>query len=266
METSQYAQIKTQVWRILRIDLNNYKSEQMCRRLDSWLVRSNTPSWELYFHRLHADAQELEKFRNFLTINVSEFFRDSDRWMTLKNSVLPGLLKEAQRLRPGRGGLRVWSAGCSTGQEAYTLAMLLDELSPESKHQILATDLDRGALKKAGERGPYSPDDVAKIPPASLARYFEPGGPPHYVTAKIAARVTFREHDMLLDPFDTNYDLIVCRNVIIYFTNEAKTELYRRFLAALRPGGILFVGGTEVIPHPSELGFRSQGISLYIRP
>jgi chemotaxis protein methyltransferase CheR len=265
MEMSQYTQVKTQVWRLLRIDLNNYKSEQMCRRLDSWLVRSNISNWELYFHRLHNEPQELEKFRNFLTINVSEFFRDAERWNTVKESLLPGLLKEARLTHPGQGGLRVWSAGCSTGQEAYTLAILLDELYPEGKNQILATDLDRGALKKAAERGPYSAEDVAKVSVERMRRYFEPGGPPYYVSGKIASRITFREHDMLLDPFDTNYDLVVCRNVIIYFINEAKTELYKRFLTALRPGGTLFLGGTEVIPHPSEIGFRSQGISLYTR-
>jgi len=265
MEMIQYAQVKNEVWRLLHIDLNNYKSEQMCRRLDSWLVRSNNPNWNHYFQRLQSEPRELEKFRNYLTINVSEFFRDEDRWQNLKDSTLPGLLKEAQRLRPGQSGLRVWSAGCSNGQEAYTLAMLLEEMAPAGKHQIIATDLDRAALKKACDRGPYSAEDIAKMPAERKHRFFEPGGPPYFVAAKTATKVTFREHDMLLDPFDTNFDLIVCRNVIIYFTNEAKMELYKRFLAALRPGGTLFVGGTEIIPHPAEIGFRSQGISLYTR-
>ncbi len=94
METTQYTQVKSQVWRMLHIDLNSYKSEQMCRRLDSWLVRSNTPTWDEYFHRLQSDPKELGKFRDYLTINVSEFFRDAERWQTVKDQVLPACSKK----------------------------------------------------------------------------------------------------------------------------------------------------------------------------
>ncbi len=264
METNQYTQVKTQVWRLLHIDLNSYKAEQMCRRLDSWLARVNAPDWDVYFHRLRSDEQELGRFRNYLTINVSEFFRDAGRWQTLQESILPQLLKDNRLLHPGAGGLKVWSAGCSTGQEPYSLAILLDEQAAW-RHQILATDLDRGALLKARQRGPYSSDDVSNVSPERLGRYFEPGGPPYYVKEKTGRAITFSELNLLHDPFEKDFDLIVCRNVIIYFTDEAKQALYRRFAAALRPGGVLFLGGTEVISHPSELGFRSQGISLYAR-
>jgi chemotaxis protein methyltransferase CheR len=264
MEASQYTMVQMQVWRLLHIDLSSYKSEQMRRRLDSWLVRANAPDWDVYFHRLRSDEQELGKFRNYLTINVSEFFRDAGRWLTLEKNVIPALLKAARLQRPGQSGLRVWSAGCSTGQEPYSLAILLDEQAAW-RPRILATDLDRGALKKAGERGPYSPEDVANVSPERRTRYFEPGGPPFYVKEKTARSVTFGELNLLLDPFEKDFDLIVCRNVIIYFTTEAKTELYRRFADALRPGGTLFLGGTEVLSHPAEFGLRNQGISLYTR-
>jgi chemotaxis protein methyltransferase CheR len=263
MDLSQYAQVKTQIWRLMRIDLTSYKSEQMCRRLDSWLVRASTPTWEEYFRRIQDDPKELRRFRDYLTINVSEFFRDADRWQHMKDVIFPGLLKEAQQQR--RGGLKVWSAGCSTGQEPYTLAMILDELAPGMNHQILASDLDRGALQKAMARGPYSVEDVRNVSSERRAKYFEAGGPPFVVKEKTGRLVKFRELNLLLDAFDTNFDLIVCRNVIIYFTAEAKHELYKRFQAALRPGGILFLGGTEVIPRPSEIGLHSQGISLYAR-
>jgi chemotaxis protein methyltransferase CheR len=265
MEMNQYTQVKSQIWRLLRIDLSQYKSEQMCRRLDSWLVRSSTTTWDDYFRQVQEDPKELRRFRDYLTINVSEFFRDADRWQNLKDQVLPELLKEAQRLRPGRGGLKIWSAGCSTGQEPYTLAMLLDEIAPGQNHQVMATDLDRGALQKAMARGPYSLDDVRNVSAERRAKYFETGGPPFFVKEKTGRVIKFRELNLLLDSFDTNFDLIVCRNVIIYFTAEAKSELYKRFQAALRPGGVLFIGGTEVIPRPTEIGLHSQGISLYAR-
>jgi len=252
------------IWALLRIDLNAYKSEQMCRRLDSWLVRSASPSWEDYFKRVQVDPKELSKFRDYLTINVSEFFRDIERWQTLKDQIIPMLL-DAQRQKTSRAGLRIWSAGCSTGQEPYSLSMVMDEISPTGDHMILATDLDRGALQKAMARGPYSADDIRSVTPERLAKYFENTKPPVYVKTRIAQKVKFRELNLLLDNFETNLDLIVCRNVIIYFTSEAKAALYKHFCAALRPGGILFLGGTEIIPHPADFGLRSQGISFYVK-
>ena len=264
MDTNQYSQVKTNIWRLLRIDLSSYKSEQMIRRLDSWLLRSSIPSWDEYFKRIQEDPKELRRFRDYLTINVSEFFRDADRWQSLQDQILPDLLKEAQ-LRQPRGALKIWSAGCSTGQEPYTLGMILDEMAPTANHQILASDLDRGALQKAQARGPYSQDDLRNVTAVRRAKYFEPGGPPFFVKEKTGQKIKFRELNLLLDTFEANFDLIVCRNVIIYFTTEAKSELYKRFQAALRPGGILFLGGTEVIPRPSEIGLRSNGISFYVR-
>jgi chemotaxis protein methyltransferase CheR len=265
MELDQYGHIKTKVWNLLRIDLNSYKSEQMCRRLDSWLVRSNTTTWDEYFRRLQSDAKELSKFRDYLTINVSEFFRDTDRWKTIQEQVIPQLIKDNQAQRSTKTGLRIWSAGCSTGQEPYTLAIIMDELAPMSDYSVLATDLDRGALQKAMERGPYSQDDVRNVSPERRAKYFDQTGNTFHFKEKYARHVKFRELNLFLDPFETNLDLIVCRNVIIYFTTEAKQELYKHFQSALRPGGILFLGGTEIIPYPNEYGLRSQGISLYKR-
>lgn len=263
MDIEQYDQVKTQVWRLLRIDLNHYKREQMIRRLDSWLIRVNAPTWDEYFRRLQADDKELSKFRDYLTINVSEFFRDIERWETLRKQIIPDLLKQSQGLRPGRGGLRIWSAGCSTGQEPYSLSILMDELAPYQDHQITATDLDRGALGKAMARGPYSADDIRNVSAERREKYFEAGGPPYFIKEKTGRFIHFREQNLLLDKFDTNFDLIICRNVIIYFTNEAKLDLYKRFQAALRPGGILFLGGTEVIPRPTDIGLQSFGISFY---
>jgi chemotaxis protein methyltransferase CheR len=265
MEANQYTQVKTQVWKLLHIDLSSYKSEQMCRRLDSWLVRSSTPTWEEYFRRVQEDPKEMRKFRDYLTINVSEFFRDADRWQTLKDQVIPDLLKENQQQRLGKAGLKIWSAGCSTGQEPYTLGIIMDEVAPQLDHHILASDLDRGALQKAQARGPYTVEDLRGVSAERRLKYFEPAGPPFFVKEKTGRMIKFRELNLLLDSFETNFDLIVCRNVIIYFTNEANAELYKHFQSALRPGGILFLGGTEVIPRPAEIGLRSQGISFYVR-
>ncbi len=167
--------------------------------------------------------------------------------------------------RPARGGLHIWSAGCSIGAEPYTLSILLDELSPSQPHSILATDLDRGVLAKARTRGPYTREDIQNVSMPRRNTYFEAGGPPFFVKERTARWIEFREHNLLADMYGSNFDLIVCRNVVIYFTAETKNQLYKNFYQALRPGGILFLGGTEIIPKPQEIGFRSQGVSLYVK-
>ena len=259
MDADIYTQVKTSIKRVLKIDLEHYKDEQMKRRLDSWLVRSHVSTWQDYFQWVAKDATELERFRNYLTINVTEFFRDPARWEALRYEILPYLLKNST------GDLKVWSAGCSIGTEAYSLAILLDEAVPMRKSILLATDLDRGALQKARNGGPYSQDDIRNLTPAQARQHLS-SQPPYFVTEKLRQRVRFEEQDMLLDRFESGFDLIVCRNVVIYFTAEAKEKLYTKFCAALRPGGVLFVGGTEIISGPTKYGLQNFGISFYRKP
>lgn len=266
MDEAAYNKIKVNVKKLLNIDLSQYKAEQMQRRLDSWLVRSGVASWDDYLKTVSTDTKELSRFRDYLTINVSEFFRDQDRWNTLRSKVVPDLIKAAMAKNDAaaKGALRVWSAGCSNGSEPYSLSILFDETTAmRSSHYILATDLDRTILARARARGPYSAEDTRNVNADQRAKYFDAGGPPYYVKDTIAKRVTYKEHNLLLDNFEKDFDLIVCRNVIIYFTLEAKSELYKKFHSALRPGGILFLGGTEIIPRPSDIGFSNLGGSYY---
>jgi chemotaxis protein methyltransferase CheR len=263
MDIEVYHLVKKNIKTLLDINLDHYKDEQMRRRLDSWLVRTGSANWNEYFKRLRSDSQELLRFRNYLTINVSAFFRDPERWQTLRQTILPELLKEALRLRPQSPGLRAWSAGCSIGAEPYSLAILLDELSPSRCHTILATDLDLGALAKAKDGGPYTADEIENLTPSQRTAYLMPGGPPFYLKESLRKKVEFRAHNLLSDAYESNLDLIICRNVVIYFTAETKDSLYRKFHAALRPGGILFVGATEIISQPQQIGFRGHGISFY---
>lgn len=257
METEVYSLVKSSVKSLLDIDLNYYKDEQMKRRLDSWLVRCGASSWSDYFKRMRSDQQELSRFRDFLTINVSAFFRDPERWQDLRGKVLPELLRASPR------GLRLWSAGCSIGPEPYSLAIMLDELAPHRKHTLLATDLDRSALAKARAGGPFTVEDIQNVSAIQRSRHFQAGGPPFYTTESLRGRIQFCEQNILTDDFESNFDLIICRNVVIYFTEAAKTALYRKFAAALRPGGVLFVGGTEIVPRPQEFSLRSFGLSFY---
>lgn len=262
MDTDSYAVIKTSVKKLFNIDLNYYKDEQMKRRLDSWLLRTRMQTWNDYFGVLADNTIERDRFRDYLTINVTEFFRDPDRWKVLQNEVVPKLLQDFRSGSTSERGLKVWSAGCSIGVEAYSLAMLMDEAAPRRVNTILATDIDQGALQKARSRGPYSVEDTRNLSGPQRQKYLSPSSP-YFVNEAVARTVTFRQQDMLADRFDSGFDLIVCRNVIIYFTNEAKAMLYSKFQEALRPGGVLFLGGTEIIPRPAEIGFRNFGISFY---
>jgi len=263
MEQQTYIQIKSNVKKLLDLNLDHYKDEQMKRRLDSWLVRNGASNWDEYFARLRKDPKELSRFRDYLTINVSSFFRDPERWQSLKELIIPRLIKDARQKNPQSPTLHIWSAGCSIGPEPYTLAMLLDDMSAYHNHQILGTDFDKGALAKAKARGPYTAEEVQNLTPTQKMTFLQSGGPPHFVAEKIAKRVQFKEHNLLDDPFPQNMDLIVCRNVVIYFTGETKDVLYRKFRDALRPGGILFVGATEIVPRPQEIGLKGSGISFY---
>lgn len=265
MEAEVYTQIKHSVKKLFNIDLTYYKDEQMKRRLDSWLARSRASNWQEYFQLVESNPTERDRFRDYLTINVTEFFRDPERWNALRKDVMPVLLKDLDLMTDGRKGLRVWSAGCSIGVEAYTLAILLDEVSPNRTHHLLATDMDRGALQKANARGPYNSDEIRNMSAEQRTKYLTQENGHYFIKENIAKRVTFREQNMLNDRFENNFDLIVCRNVVIYFTTEAKATLYQKFQAALRPGGVLFMGGTEIIPRPNELGLRNYGISLYLK-
>jgi chemotaxis protein methyltransferase CheR len=261
MDAEVYGQVRDSIKRTLKIDLTNYKDEQMKRRLDSWLIRVHASTWNDYLNLISSNPAERERFREYLTINVTEFFRDMNRWITLQQEILPYLIKNSANRRP-TGGLKLWSAGCSIGAEAYTLAIMMNEAVPSQKYSLLATDLDRGALLKARSRGPYLENDLRNLDATLRQKYFTPTTP-YRVKESLQKNIRFEEQDLLADPFDSSFDLIVCRNVVIYFTNEAKELLYAKFGEALRPGGVLFLGGTEIISGPAKYGFQNAGISFY---
>jgi chemotaxis protein methyltransferase CheR len=262
VEADIYFKVKCTIKKLLNIDLNFYKEDQVKRRLDSWLARNNLTDWNLYFDRVTKNPDEMARFRNFLTINVTEFFRDTRYWQTMEETILPLLLKQAEERKTG---LKIWSAGCSTGVEAYTLTIALDRVAPNKTYEIFASDIDRGALKIAKERGPYFAEEVRNLSVEQKEKYLEKIAEKYYFKEKFAHNVHFFEQDLLMDDFSGGFDLIVCRNVVIYFTREAKEMLYQKFRNALRPGGILFVGGTELLPRPSEYGFASKSMSFYAK-
>ncbi|HZR97057.1 MAG TPA: protein-glutamate O-methyltransferase CheR [Chloroflexota bacterium] len=246
------------VRRLTGVDLTCYRQGQLRRRLEALVQRVGAPGFVEYARLLERDPKRLQEFRDYFTINVSEFFRDADRFRYLEQQVLPGLLAT-------RPHLRVWSAGCSNGAEPYSVAILLRELAPRGAHRILATDVDRTVLDRARRGDGYGPADLRQVTPERLARYFTPAadGQSYAVRPEVKALVNFREHNLLGAAPGDGYDLILCRNVVIYFTDDAKTVLYQRFVDALRPGGVLFVGGTEIVRGTEQTGLVAAGASFY---
>ena len=241
------------------IDLTAYKRPQMERRLRSLISQSGATSFQQYLHLLDKSPQLMDEFRNRMTINVSELFRNPEKFEELQNDILP-------RLQSGDRRLRIWSAGCSYGAEAYSLAIILHESALGALNQpILATDIDNEILNRARE-GVFSEADMKNVSVIRRRRHFTPIADSWRVADSLRSLVEFRRHDLIAGPFERGFDLILCRNVVIYFTDEAKAHLYRRFRNSLEPGGVLFIGSTEHIIDAREIGFEPVSSFFYRRP
>lgn len=238
-----------------RIDLTAYKRPQMERRINSFMRSAGAGDYKSFLDMIKVDAPLYRKFLEHITINVSEFFRNSNHWDILENQILPMLLKE-------RKEIKVWSAGCSTGEEPYSLAMIFKEKRIPLADKILATDIDQEVLNRAVQ-GIYSSKASQGIPPLYLNRYFLQEGDQYRAKEEIRSMISFKRHDLLRDSFARNFDLILCRNVVIYFTEDTKTRLYQRFTEALNSGGVLFIGSTEQIFQARELGLKSVATFFY---
>lgn len=257
---SDYAAFVQRVRRLVGVDLTGYKPQQMRRRLLALAQRHGQQSLTGFAATMEREPAALNAFKNFFTINVSEFLRDPARWSDLADKVLPELRQSACG-RP----LKIWSAGCSYGAEPYTLALLLMESRP-ALFTVLATDIDETILARARAGAGYLESDLRNLDEARRAAAFTREADGSYtVKPAVCARVHFQRHDLLGEAPDQGFDLIVCRNVVIYFTEEAKRVLYKRLFEALRPGGVLFVGGTEVVSGARELGFEPFQTSFYRR-
>lgn len=257
--TYDYEYFKREIMALTTIDLNSYKEKQMKRRIDTLIAKHNIDGYDQYVKALRNDKTYFEEFVNYITINVSEFYRNPEQWKILDESVIPELI--------GRFGknLKVWSAACSTGDEPYSLVMALSRHIPLSQIKIVATDLDKQVIAKA-KIGLYAEKSIAAVPADLKRKYFTQVGPSYKIADEIKARVEFREHNLLKDTYLTDCHLIVCRNVLIYFTEEAKDGVFRKFNTSLAKGGLLFIGSTEQIINYKEIGFERRNSFFYARP
>lgn len=259
MKDNEFYYLAEVVNKLIGLNLANYKTAQMYRRLDNFITSQKVTDVASFCELLQKDKNVVSLLNNFLTINVSEFFRDTKYFDTLRNIILPDLL------RPNRS-LSVWSAGCSYGAEAYSVAMLLENLSPWGNHRILGTDIDNMSLLKARAGGPYKAQDVKNIPDSMLQKYLSLVDGNYLIIDRIKRKVQFRNEDILKQTYAEEFDLIMCRNVVIYFTAETKRKLNQSFFKALKPGGILFIGGTETMLDAHIVGFERLSPCFFRKP
>lgn len=253
-----YEYFKKQILTMTTIDLNAYKENQMKRRIDNLLTKRKMTGYDKYVQALKTDKALFEEFINHITINVSEFYRNPEQWKLLRQDIIPELIKNFGKT------LKVWSAACSTGDEPYSLVMALSEFIPLNQIRIYATDLDKHVIEKA-KMGLYNDKSIATVPPDMKKKYFTKIGPSYKIADEIKARVTFKEHNLLKDIYPSDYHMIVCRNVLIYFTEEAKVDVFKKFNKSLAKNGILFIGNTEQIITYKEMGFDRKSSFFYIK-
>ena len=223
-----YDTFKKDILLITKIDLNAYKERQMKRRIDTLIAKHGFKTYNDFVAAIKVNKILLDEFVNYLTINVSEFYRNPEQWTYLEEKVIPELIKNYGH------GIRIWSAACSTGDEPYSLAMLLTKFLPLNQIHIIATDIDKQVLEKA-HMGLYKDRSLAALPKEFL----------------------------LKDSYPEHCHLILCRNVLIYFTEEAKLEIYKKFNDSLVSGGVLFVGSTEQISNYKDINYSSTRSFFY---
>ena len=246
-----YEKFKRDILGMTKIDLNAYKEKQMKRRIDTLIAKNKATSYDEYVKLIKADKNKFEQFVNFLTINVSEFYRNPEQWKILDEKVFPGLIKKFGK------NLKIWSAACSTGDEPYSLVMALSRHLPLSQIRILATDIDQQVMEQA-RVGLYNEKSIAGVPKDLRDKYFTKIGNSYQIADEIKKCVQFKSHNLLRDPYPSGCHLIVCRNVLIYFTDEAKDEIYAKFSKALVSQGVLFIGSTEQIINYKDVDFSKQ--------
>ncbi|MDD4336410.1 MAG: chemotaxis protein CheR, partial [Firmicutes bacterium] len=187
VDNVDYEVFRRKVLELTRIDLGLYKSQQMQRRIGSLMERAGVPTFAAYGRLLERDPEELDKFSDYITINVSEFFRNPEKFDELEQKVLPELLGRSRNLN-------IWSAGCSNGAEIYSVAMILEDIAPRGYHRLLATDVDSMILSKA-LAGVYGPQDVRNVPSARLERHFKVNAEQYVISPEMRSKVQFKMHN-----------------------------------------------------------------------
>ena len=233
-------------------DFSNYKRATILRRIERRISIRNVPDIESYAGYLREHPDEAGALLKDLLISVTNFFRDKKAFQTLETHIFPRLLRD----RPSEAPIRIWVAGCASGEEAYSIAMIAAEqtagIVDAPQVQIFATDLDQQAISFARE-ALYTLNDAADVSPERLARFFTSEGDSFRVRREIREMVLFANHNLLKDPPFSHLDLASCRNLMIYLNLPAQERILETLHFALKPGGYLFIGSSESVDGAGDL-------------
>lgn len=246
--------------RVCGIDLLQYKRGQMERRIRSFVATRGDVGLLTYAATLKTDQDELSRFLDRVTINVSQLWRNPEQWAVLEERILPDLARTAP-VRPSR--VRCWSAGSSYGAEAYTLAAIARRAIPRAHVSILGTDIDARMVQRA-RAGVFTAEDARDAPTATLASHFSIDEGRWHASPELKRLVRFEQGDLLrVQPAAESFDLILCRNTVIYFNEDVRDALHGRLAASLRAGGRLVVGATERVADPIRHGLEPESPFVY---
>jgi chemotaxis protein methyltransferase CheR len=234
-------------------DGRHYKPNYIKRRIAVRMRALEAKDYRDYLKVLRTDPREPSLLFDRLTIHVTEFFRDPEVYRALKGAVLPELPEPAD-------GYRIWCAGCSTGEEPYSVAMMMEDWATRPTgvpYEVLATDIDAPSVRTA-ERGEYPTTALGNLTQAQIVRFFKRDGDRVRVLPDLKRKVRFRVHDLLSDwePGSPSYHLVLCRNMLIYLAGPQQQGIYAKFAQALLPGGFLVLGLTETLLGTARRYFR----------
>ncbi len=242
-------------------DFSGYKRPSLQRRIQKRMELTGVDSYDAYRAYLEEHGDEFRALFNTILINVTTFFRDVPAWEYLREEVVPRIADEARE----RDGIRIWSTGCASGEEAYTLAIVFAEAFGQDEYRervkIYATDVDEDALSE-GRHGSYPARRLENVPVELRERWFDEGDQRYTVKPELRRNVVFGRHDVVQDPPISRIDLLVSRNTLMYFTKEAQERILANFHFSLRQGAYLFLGKSEMMLsrnglfHPVELTRR----------
>jgi chemotaxis protein methyltransferase CheR len=242
LENVAYQKLKNLLHEAVGLDCNGYREEYLKRRFAIRLRATGTNTYRRYVRYLQKNPEEYNLVIDNLVINYTTFFRDNDVYVHLEKSVLPRLFKSNK--------VRIWSAGCATGEEPYSLAILVHKLLGEKLSnydvKILASDLDEDALAKA-VKAEYSKKQLNCMRDSLIAKYFSNNCELYQVKDFVKQLVSFEKHDLMKPSLRKGFDLILCRNVMIFFSRESQQQIHMHFYNALREGGYLVIGKAEVL-------------------
>lgn len=243
-----FVALKKKIFRCTSLDLGQYKDTYLQRRIGVRMRFCASKTYSDYSGYLDSNPTEYEHLLDDLTINVTQFFRDSIVFQAMEEDVLPLLIYD--KVKQGKNDITIWSAGCSSGEEPYSIAIMISELLGEDlgnfRVKIIGSDIDDSSLE-AASIGKYLPRQLTNVKKEYLERYFTLEGEMYQISPEIMGMVDFRKIDLIASKPPARFDCIFCRNVVIYFTRDMQEHLYMKFFDSLNLGGYFVMGNTETL-------------------